>query len=140
MKRRNFFLKTSAGLLTALGLPNMLKAGTFRSDKPLKIDGNFIHVVYFWLKDPEDKYKNEQFLESQKDYLGKVEVIIDSFIGSPANTPRDVVDNSYTYSLILTFKNKEDQDVYQEHAAHQKFIEDSQHLWTKVQVYDSVPV
>ncbi len=36
------------------------------------------------------------------------------------------------------FKNKEDQDIYQTHPIHLKFIEDCQHLWQKVVVYDAM--
>ena len=63
-----------------------------------------------------------------------------SHIGIPAQTPRDVVDNSYGYSLVCVFKNKEDQDIYQAHVAHKKFIKDTSMLWEKVVVYDSLTV
>jgi len=31
-----------------------------------------------------------------------------------------------------------DHDIYQEYPAHRAFIENASHLWTRVQVYDSV--
>ena len=80
------------------------------------------------------------FLKNARTYLKKVEVVVTSYIGVPANTPREIVDNSYTFSLVVTFKNKEDQDIYQTHPAHVKFVEDTSDLWNKVQIYDSLKV
>ncbi len=58
-------------------------------------------------------------------------------IGKPAKTNREVIDNTYTYSLVLSFKNKEMQDKYQTEPGHLKFIQESEALWEKVLVYDS---
>ena len=58
-------------------------------------------------------------------------------IGTPAQTNRPVIDNSYTYSLIVTFPSKEEHDEYQQEEVHQVFIEEAKELWKKVLVYDS---
>jgi hypothetical protein len=64
-----------------------------------------------------------------------------SHIGVPASTEeRDVVDHSYSVSYMAFFDSKEDQDIYQTHPIHLKFVEDNSHLWKKVVVYDSVDV
>ena len=99
--------------------------------------GNFYHVVFFWLKVPENQSHRKQFLASLNGFLDQVDQIQTRHVGSPAPTDRPVIDSSYTFSLILSFKNKKEQDIYQEHAAHKKFISDSEALWQKVQVYDS---
>ena len=49
-------------------------------------------------------------------------------------------DGSFTYSLILSFPSKEIQDKYQAEPVHVKFVEESQHLWERVVVYDSVGI
>jgi len=59
-------------------------------------------------------------------------------IGAPATTSRDVIDRSYSVSWFLMFDNLEDEEVYQHHPLHKKFVEDCSHLWSKVVVYDSV--
>ncbi len=62
-----------------------------------------------------------------------------SHIGIPAATEeRGVVDNSYTYSYMVMFDSLDDQNIYQKHPVHLKFIEENSHLWNKVVVYDSV--
>jgi hypothetical protein len=99
----------------------------------------FIHHVYFWLKKPVTAKKREKFEKALKE-LVKIETIIDYHLGIPASTKRGVIDSTYTYSLFTTFKNKEDQDIYQVHPVHLKFIDECADLWEKVVVYDSVSI
>jgi hypothetical protein len=99
----------------------------------------FIHHVFFWLNEPDNKEVRARFQKALKDLI-KVETIVDYHLGVPAPTNRDVIDTSYTYSLLLTFKNKQDQDIYQTHPTHLKFIDDCGDLWDKVVVYDSVNI
>lgn len=96
----------------------------------------FIHHVYFWLKKPVTKAVRTKFENALKE-LVTVETIIDYHLGIPAKTNRGVIDRSYSYSLLVTFKNKEDQDIYQTHPTHLKFIADCEELWERVVVYDS---
>ncbi len=103
-----------------------------------KLPGPFAHSVYIWLKNPASEADRVAFEQSLLKFVNASEFIVTKHIGLPAETGhRDVVDDSYTYSILLTFKNKRDQDSYQEEAVHKQFIEESSHLWTKVLVYDS---
>ncbi len=77
--------------------------------------GNFYHVVYFWLKEPDNQAVRNQFLSNITGFLDQVDEIVTRHLGSPAPTYRSVIDSSYTFSLILSFKNKKEQDIYQEH-------------------------
>ncbi len=109
-------------------------------DQEVSFDKNFTHVVYFWLNNPANAEDRNAFETSLKKFLNNSLYAQTNFIGVPAKTPRDVVDNSYTYSLILTFPSMEIQEKYQEEQSHLLFIEESSHLWRKVQVYDSVGI
>ena len=99
----------------------------------------FIHHVFFWLRQPVTEDIRQKFEKALKK-LVTVETIVSYHLGVPAATNREVIDSSYTYSLLTTFKNKEDQDIYQSHPTHLKFIEDCSDLWEKVVVYDSVTI
>ena len=99
----------------------------------------FVHHVYFWLKNPETEADKAQLVDGLKK-LSAVETIDSFHIGQPADTNREVIDRSYAVSWLLLFKNKADQDVYQVHPLHLKFIEECSHLWQKVVVYDSVDI
>ena len=100
--------------------------------------GNFAHTVYFWLKNPENEADRKAFETSLKKFVSTSEYITSKHIGKPAaTTDRGVVDGTYTYSLLLTFKDKATQDLYQEEPAHKLFLKESANLWSKVVVYDS---
>jgi len=105
-----------------------------------RIPGPFVHHVLFWLKKPDDKLVRARFKESLSDLVYNCETVRSADIGVPADTSRPVIDSSYTFSLIVTFDDKEGHDIYQAHPLHLKFINDSSELWERVQIYDSEPV
>jgi len=98
----------------------------------------FVHVVYFWLKNPDSESDRRAFEESLTGFINASAYVKHYHIGRAAGTPREVVDSSYSYSLICTFISDSDQDAYQTEPPHIKFVEDAAHLWDRVQVYDSV--
>ncbi len=97
----------------------------------------FVHHVYFWLKNPDSQEDRARLLKGLQT-LPKIEVIQTAHIGVPADTNRPVIDTSYQFSLLLLFANRKNQDAYQIHPTHLKFVEECSNLWTKVIVYDSV--
>ena len=130
--KRRTFLKKLGGLAAALAIPASLKAG-----KPKSIEGNFLHMVFFWLKNDEEKTK-KAFMAELRKFIDHVDMIKSQHIGTPAGTDRPVIDNSWTFSLILSFDSKKEQDEYQEHQLHKDFIANASSLWDKVLVYDSI--
>jgi hypothetical protein len=133
--RREFIGKSVAGAAGA----GMLTAASCAAPAETGLGKNFVHHVFFWLKQPltpENKTKFENALKE----LVTIEVIMDYHIGVPASTSRDVIDGTYSYSVLTINKSKEDQDIYQTHPKHLKFIEDCQDLWEKVVVYDSISI
>lgn len=131
--RRNFIRKIVAGL-AAFGLISGSKQVT-ANETPMK--NIFVHHVFFWLKEPNNPGARKNFEKGLHDLI-KVPLIQSSHIGTPVESPREVVDDSFTYSYMAFFKSKEDQTTYQTHPIHLKFIDDCQHLWEKVIVYDAM--
>ena len=131
--RRNFMMKMAAGM-AATSLVSVSKRVNARE---LPTKKAFVHHVFFWLKDPKNAEARAEF-EKGLHALVKVPQIQSYHIGVPVDSPRDVVDDSFTYSYMAFFKNGEDQNIYQGHPIHLKFIEDCQHLWEKVVVYDAI--
>jgi len=105
-----------------------------------EFDPNYAHVVYFWLKNPSNQEDRTAFETSLRQFLDNSQFAKTNFIGSPPKATRDVVDDSFTYNLIVSFESAEAQDAYQKEEAHLQFIEESKHLWTKVVVYDASSV
>lgn len=99
----------------------------------------FIHHVYFWLKEPSNENDLSQLVAGLKK-LSTATTIQSFHIGKPATTNRDVIDNTYSVSWLLFFKNKEDQDSYQVDPIHLNFVRECAHLWSKVVVYDTVEI
>ena len=94
-----------------------------------------IHNVYFWLNEglaDEALFDFEAGLE----LLSTDPSVRSCHYGKPADTHRDVVENSYSYGLVLVFDDRAAHDRYQEGAAHMRFLEMNMEKWNKVIVYD----
>lgn len=100
----------------------------------------FVHSVYFWLKNPQSEEDRKAFTTSLRKFLDASKYANTNFIGLPPNVTRDVVDGSFTFSLLVSFTSVENQQKYQEEDVHLTFIEESAHLWNKVIVYDSTSI
>lgn len=107
------------------------------NDTMKEFNSNFAHTVYFWLANPDSDEDCKAFEKSLQKFLDNSAYAKTKFIGKPPRASRDVVDGSFTYSLIVTFESAEAQQNYQDEAPHKLFIEESSKLWTKVIVYDS---
>lgn len=111
-----------------------------KSDIMVDFDTNFAHTVYFWLENPDNQEECMAFENSLRKFLDNSAYAKTKFIGTPPRASRDVVDGSFTYSLIVTFESAEAQQKYQDEAPHKLFIEETSDLWTKVIVYDSTGI
>lgn len=128
---------------TLITLVFLLTVGTFfaqTSDTMNEFDSSFAHTVYFWLKNPDSTADRKAFETSLRTFLDSSAYAKTQFIGRPPKASRDVVDGSFTYSLIVTFESAEAQQLYQDEPPHKKFVEESSGLWTKVIVYDSTGI
>lgn len=133
--RRDFIGNTVKGVAAA----GLMTAASCAGSEKEELGISFVHHVFFWLKQPVTEEARDKFEKALK-VLVTVETIVDFHLGVPAPTGRDVIDNTYSYSLLTTFRNKADQDIYQTHPTHLKFIEDCQDLWERVVVYDTVSI
>lgn len=130
---RKVFLKNSLTATALVGLTNSLTAcNKVNTD----LSPSFVHHVFFWLKEPDNLTAMETCRKELKK-LVTIESIRFHHIGVPADTSREVIDNTYQFSLLVIFDNKEGHDIYQEHAKHKEFIDECRDLWERVLVYDS---
>jgi len=111
--------------------------GKAQMSKSKELEGNFVHVVFFWLIDDASETR-KKFMSELRKFIDNVDLIKTKHIGTPADTDREVIDSTWSYSLVLSFDSKKEHDLYQEHQLHKDFIENASSLWKKVQVYDSV--
>ena len=124
--RRKFLASASAltlGAITVTGKENGKEA--------------LVHHVFFWLKNLDSKEDLNKLIEGITT-LKKIETLRHIKIGIPAATEkRDVVDASYSISLLAVFDDVKGHDAYQVHPIHTKFVADYSPLWGKVVIYDS---
>jgi hypothetical protein len=142
MKARRKFIRKLGGITAMLALGSTARANKLNGSEEgegndKELEGGFFHMVFFWLVDDTSEVK-KKFLQELTLFIDQVDEIKKVHVGPPAETDRDVIDNTYSYSLVLTFDSKKEHDIYQDHAAHKKFIENASSLWKKVLVYDSV--
>lgn len=98
----------------------------------------FIHMVFFWLHEPDNESVRATFEASLRRFLNESRYAGSWHVGTPAGSDRSVVDSSYTYCLVVTFASREMHDQYQSEPPHLRFISESGSLWKRVQVYDSL--
>lgn len=82
----------------------------------------FSHVVIFWTK-TDLPGSTEALLAGAEQYLKPCPGVLHYHCGRMAESPRDVVDQTYQVALNLVFENKAAQDAYQEHPLHVEFVE-----------------
>jgi len=95
-------------------------------------------MVYFWLRNDGSSEDASALVEGCRTYLTDIPGILRLDVGIPAGTQRAVVDNSYGVALLVEFPDSPAHDGYQGHTDHLRFIEACSHLWSKVQIYDTI--
>ena len=105
---------------------------------PTADKGQIQHFVMFWLKPQLTKAEIENFAHFFES-LKPIQYIKPLSYGLAANTPvRPVTDNSFTYSLTITFANIADHNAYQEDKTHLDAVEKFSQNWYRVVVHDTV--
>ena len=133
MKRKEFIVETVLTEASGTTLAKQNKSANIELKK-----GNIIHNVYFWLKDGISKTEEADFLK-YFDLLAKIPLVQTLNYGTAApTTEREVVDHSYSYNLIITFKNLEDITEYGNHPDHAAGAEQFKKYWQRVEVKDTI--
>ena len=124
--RRKFI--STAAILTA-GSTTMAETLIMKTK-----DNKIAHQVYFWLKNPEDRQK----LIDGVNTLKKIKTVRQIHVGIVAGTEkRDVIDTSWGVSLLLFFDDIAGEAIYQTDPIHLDFVKNYSSLWTKVVIYDT---
>jgi hypothetical protein len=98
-----------------------------------KLEGELMHTVLFWLAEGADE---QAFMNGSNEFLKSIREVKTFYVGTPAMTPRDVVDNSYSVYITMTFEKKEDLKTYLEHPAHLAYLDVNKANVDKILVYD----
>jgi len=115
----------------------ILTAGSTSIAKTLSMktkENKIAHQVYFWLKNPEDRQK----LIDGVNTLKKIKTVRQIHVGIVAGTEkREVIDTSWGVSLLLFFDDIAGEASYQTDPIHLDFVKNYSNLWNKVVIYDA---
>lgn len=142
MKRKHFITSMLVGAGATTLLSACSQGPTTGEENGTSSDelqtGLIVHSVYFWLKEGITEEEEKDFLNFFQ-ALREVPGVKSLHTGKPApTTPRDVVDNSFSYLLLVTFDDLEQINLYENHPDHIAAAETYSKYWTKVQVRDVV--
>ena len=94
------------------------------SNSILNTTGPFLHIVFFWLKEPDNQEDRAEFEAAIKKLIVNNPQATSSHLGCPASSEkRNVVDNSFTYCYTMSFPDLDTQNKYQRDPTHSLFIE-----------------
>ena len=97
-----------------------------------------VHTVFFWLTPETDADGRAAFIAGAQ-VLAAAPTVRHCFVGRPAGTPgRDVVDNSFDFSLMLWFDDVAAHDAYQVSNIHQQFVAEQAAKFARVVVRDTI--
>ena len=98
-----------------------------------------VHSVYLWLHDNVTEEDRREFRNGLK-LLTTAQSVVHGYVGVPADIARDVIDSSYSFSLILIFEDLGAHNRFQDDSKHHCFREMFRSYWKRVQIYDVVEV
>jgi hypothetical protein len=94
----------------------------------------FVHHVLFYATAGEQE--QAKLLEGLQK-LATIPCIRLAHIGTPADTNREVIERTYTYSWLCLFDSAEQEEEYQQHPIHDEFRNEYARYWEKVVIYDA---
>jgi hypothetical protein len=96
------------------------------------------HSVFFTLDEDTEEAK-EQLIEGCVKFLSEHEGTVYFSAGVRAQEmQREVNDQEFGVWLLIIFRDTAAHNKYQDHPRHHKFIEEYEHLWSDVRVFDSL--
>lgn len=140
MKRRQFIQNAGVSVAVAGSAGALLQAcgSPQTTNDTMENKEQIAHYVLFWLNDELSEAEITDFAGFFEE-LKQIPGIKSLHYGRPAPTnPRDVVDNSFTYNLLVYFDSMDEINVYETHPIHLAAIEKYSRYWNRVVVHDSV--
>lgn len=97
----------------------------------------FLHSVYFWLRPDLGEADRRAFVQGLHS-LTQIDSVEHGFFGAPASTDRPIIDRTYSYALVVVFRDAAGHDAYQAHPVHDVFRETCAGFWSDIRIYDCV--
>lgn len=146
MQRINFIKRAmtvialaGVALLAACTSPSTNQEAETKNEtkEPMESKEVIAHYVLFWLNDDLSEQEVNDFSAFFEELKAIPEIKSLHYGRAAASHPRDVVDNSFSYNLLVYFDSMDDLNVYETHPIHVDAIEKYSKYWNKVMVHDS---
>jgi len=132
MERRKFITGSAVAAIAA----TTLNSNLLNDMAPAK--EFYSHYLLFWLK-PELTEKQVTDFAQFFEELHKLPYLKSLHYGRPANSsPRKVLDNSFSYNVVMTFDSLADLEAYGKLPKHLEIVKKYSVFWDKMMVHDSV--
>lgn len=97
----------------------------------------FRHFVSFQFKEDTTEHQYMEIIGEFMELKNKIDTIVDIEWGTSENI--EPLNDGFTHSFLVTFRNKEGLEVYLPHPEHKKFVELIKPRLEKVFVFDYTP-
>ena len=95
-----------------------------------------VHSVYFWLKKELTPRQVADFRDGLESLRG-IAAAEQMYIGTPSDTPpRPVIDDTYSFALVVVLTDVAGHDAYQDDPLHKDFLHRFSGHWDHVRIYD----
>jgi len=85
--------------------------------------GTVQHLVFCWLKEPEDVGGKERLIAASYRFLD-IPGVLHVSAGPPLPSDREVVDSSYDVGILITLRDEQALEQYLPHPLHRKAVEE----------------
>ena len=102
-----------------------------------RADELFRHFVSFQFKEDTTEHQYMEIIGEFMELKNKIDTIVDIEWGTSENI--EPLNDGFTHSFLVTFKNKEGLEVYLPHPEHKKFVKLIKPRLEKVYVFDYTP-
>ena len=110
---------------------------TSLSTQSASADEAFRHFVSFQFKEDTTEHQYTEIIGEFMALKNKIDTIVDIEWGTSENI--EPLNDGFTHSFLVTFKNKEGLETYLPHPEHKKFVELIKPRLEKVFVFDYTP-
>ncbi len=109
---------------------------TFTGCASISKETGIKHVVYCWLKEPDNVENIHRVIDASKE-LSTIPGIIDIVAGTALPSDREIVDDTFDVGLVMTFENVDTMKSYLSHEDHIRRVNlVFQPLCQRILVYD----
>jgi len=127
---KGFVMKLSHSLFALSFIAAVFFTGTSSAEE----GGLFRHFVSFQFKEGTSAEKQDELVKAFLELKGEIDVIVDLEWGATENI--EPLNDGFTHSFLVTFKDKAGLATYLPHPAHEAFVASLKPHLEKVYVFD----